>query len=86
MPNSDEKYHVFISHSSKDANRAMAVCKTLERRAVRCWIAPRDIVPGTEWGEAIIDGIDRSRILSSNVSSLYFRFLPDFPLGTANSR
>lgn len=62
MPNLDEKYHVFISHSSKDAKWANAVCKTLERRAVRCWIAPRDIVPGTEWGEAIIDGIDRSRM------------------------
>ena len=63
MPNSAEKYDVFISHSSKDVKWANAVCKTLERRQIRCWIAPRDIVPGTEWGEAIIDGIDRSRML-----------------------
>ncbi len=57
------QYHVFISHSSQDRNWADAVCKVLEARKMRCWIAPRNITPGTEWGEAIIDGIDQSRII-----------------------
>ena len=35
----------------------------LERHRVRCWIAPRDITPGEEWGAAIIKGMNGSRIM-----------------------
>lgn len=48
---------VFISYSSKDRTVANMVCALLEERGRRCWIAPRDIVPGASWGEAIIDGL-----------------------------
>lgn len=48
---------VFISYSSKDGAVANMVCALLEERGHRCWIAPRDIVPGKEWGESIIGGI-----------------------------
>lgn len=34
----------------------------LEGNKIRCWVAPRDIVPGTPWGEAIIDAIAGSRV------------------------
>src|SRR5438874_12753634 len=54
---------VFVSHSAKDKTAAAAICSTLEHQGVRCWIAPRDIVPGKEWGEAIIDGISGCRIM-----------------------
>ena len=30
---------------------------------VTCWIAPRDVVPGADWGESIIDAIESSRIM-----------------------
>lgn len=53
---------VFISYSSKDRTVANMVCALLEARGHRCWIAPRDIVPGTAWGEAIIDGLKSSTI------------------------
>lgn len=53
---------VFISYSSKDRTIANMVCALLEERGHPCWIAPRDIVPGTSWGEAIIDGLKNSRI------------------------
>ena len=56
-------HDVFISHSAKDKPVADAVCATLEKGGVRCWIAPRDIVPGTQWGEAIIDAISSSRVM-----------------------
>jgi hypothetical protein len=36
---------------------ANAVVATLEGHGIRCWIAPRDILPGEDWGEAIIDAI-----------------------------
>jgi hypothetical protein len=48
---------VFISYSSKDKPVGDAACAILEQRGYRCWIAPRDILPGTEWGEAIINGL-----------------------------
>jgi hypothetical protein len=56
-------HDVFISHSAKDKPVADAVCATLENGGVRCWIAPRDIVPGTQWGEAIIDAISACRVM-----------------------
>ncbi len=54
---------VFICHSSKDKAVADAVCATLEQQGVRCWIAPRDIAPGAEWGEAIVSAIQSSRVM-----------------------
>lgn len=56
-------YDAFISYSSKDKAIADAVVATLEADGVRCWVAPRDIVPGKEWSEAIIDGINKSRMV-----------------------
>jgi len=46
-------YEVFISHSIKDKAAAEAVCAKLEEQKIRCWIAPRDIAPGTDWAEAL---------------------------------
>ena len=53
---------VFISYSSKDKPVGDAACAVLEQRGFRCWIAPRDIVPGTEWGEAIIGGLTSCQV------------------------
>lgn len=53
---------VFISYSSKDRTIANMLCALLEERGHRCWIAPRDIVPGTSWGEAIIDALKSSTV------------------------
>ena len=47
----------------QDKPTADAICAALERDRVRCWIAPRDIVPGANWGEAIVEGIKVSRIM-----------------------
>ena len=56
-------HDVFISHSSKDKTIANAVCAALEADKIRCWIAPRDIRPGYTWAEAILDAIEKSRIM-----------------------
>jgi len=55
-------YNVFISYSSSDKTIADAICAHLEANKINCWIAPRDIVPGIEYGEAIIDGIEACSI------------------------
>jgi TIR domain len=53
-------HDVFVSHSVKDKAVAEAIVARLE---VTCWIAPRDVVPGADWGESIIDAIESSRIM-----------------------
>ncbi|BCM88444.1 putative HTH-type transcriptional regulator [Abditibacteriota bacterium] len=54
---------VFISYSSKDKQVTDAVCAALEVREIPCWMAPRDILPGTDWSEAILEAIVGSRIV-----------------------
>ena len=56
-------HDAFISYSTHDKAAADATCAALEGSGIRCWIAPRDIVPGAEWGEAIIDGINGCRVV-----------------------
>jgi hypothetical protein len=56
-------HDVFISYSAKDKTTADGVCATLETKGIRCWIAPRDILPGMDWGEAIIEAINGSRVI-----------------------
>ena len=55
-------HDVFISYSAKDRTAADAVCAALESEGIRCWIAPRDILPGIDWSESIIEAIERARI------------------------
>jgi hypothetical protein len=54
-------HDVFISYSSKDKPTADAACAVLESKGIRCWIAPRDIMPGDDWGETIVEAIHNSR-------------------------
>lgn len=67
-------YDVFISYSHVDKLAADAACATLEAAGIRCWIAPRDIAPGAEWGEAIVEAIDHCSVMvlifSSNANEL----------------
>jgi len=56
-------HDVFISYSHHDKPQADAVCATLEAKGIRCWIAPRDVIPGQEWGAAIVDAIRSSRVM-----------------------
>jgi hypothetical protein len=56
-------HDVFVSHSSKDKATADAVCAVLEANRIRCWMAPRDIQPGADWGESIIDAITGCRAM-----------------------
>ena len=56
-------HDVFISYSTEDKPVADAVCVTLESRGIRCWVAPRDVLPGMDWGEAIIRAVTESRVM-----------------------
>jgi TolB-like protein/Flp pilus assembly protein TadD len=54
---------VFVSYASQDAAIAQKVCSSLETAGIRCWIAPRDVVPGTLYAEGIVHALDDSKIL-----------------------
>ncbi len=55
-------HDVFISYSTVDKPAADAVCAKVEARGIRCWIAPRDIMPGVDWSDAIIDALSGCRV------------------------
>jgi hypothetical protein len=54
---------VFVSYSHADKATADAACAMLEGSGVRCWIAPRDIPPGSQWAGAVISAIDHCRVM-----------------------
>src|SRR5277367_973708 len=54
---------VFISYASADASVAQNVCAALEAAGILCWIAPRDVVPGTLYADGIVGALDESKVL-----------------------
>jgi hypothetical protein len=49
---------VFISYASADQEAAYRFGRLLEEEGIGCWIAPRDVTPGGDYGEAIIRAIE----------------------------
>ena len=58
----DTAYDVFISHATEDKKTADAMCHYLEEQKIRCWIAPRDILPGQDFADAIAQAIKKTKI------------------------
>jgi outer membrane biosynthesis protein TonB len=56
-------HDVFISHSNKDKVIADATCAWLESCNIRCWIAPRDVPLGANWGASILKAIRGARVM-----------------------
>ena len=54
---------VFISHASENRAEAAAVCAALEAHGIGCWIAPRDVVGGQDYAEALVDAVASCRAL-----------------------
>jgi tetratricopeptide (TPR) repeat protein len=61
-------FEVFISHASGDAVLAQAIVQRLEAAEIQCWIAPRDIVPGTDYAQSIIEAIETVAVMVVVVS------------------
>lgn len=55
-------HDVFISYSSRNKPTALAICHVLEEHRIKCWIAPRDIPPGADYGDVIDDAIVSCRL------------------------
>jgi len=55
-------HDVFISYSSKNKNVADAIVGDFEQHGIKCWYAPRDILPGQKWVAAIREGLNASSV------------------------
>ena len=55
-------HDVFISYPSQNKPLADAICAKLESNNIRTWIAPRDILPGQNYAEALLHAIDSCKI------------------------
>lgn len=61
-------YDVFVSYSSADRVLAEAIVHELESEGIDCWIAPRNILPGANYGEAIVAAIQDVEVMVVVVS------------------
>ena len=61
--NESAHHDIFVSYSHEDKAVADAICATLESHNIRCWIAPRDVLPGEDYPAAIINAIEQCRIM-----------------------
>jgi TIR domain len=55
-------HDVFISHSAHNREVADAICGALEKAAIRCWVAPRDVRPGRSFPGEITRAIQQSKV------------------------
>jgi len=55
-------HDVFICHSSHDRDVADAACIALEQRGLRCWIAPRDLDPASNYRDSAAEAIAAGRV------------------------
>lgn len=73
---SDNARDVFICHrtAAPDQDIADAICTRLEERGLRCWIAPRNILAGSQnYERDIIKGVENCRLFLfvSSFKSIY---------------
>jgi tetratricopeptide (TPR) repeat protein len=54
---------VFISYATADRAEALKVCEAIERRGIPCWISMRDVPPGANYQEAIVQSLRTARAL-----------------------
>ena len=54
---------VFISYASQDVTVADVVVGAFERAGLKCWIAPRDVVPGALYADEIVRAINEAKVV-----------------------
>lgn len=64
---------IFVSYASQDREAAERLTKEVEDRGMPCWLAPRDVPFGSNFGAAIIDAIETTEVfvvlLSANANN-----------------
>lgn len=55
-------HDVFISYSHENSEASLAICHALEQNKIKCWIAPRNIPSGSEYGDVIESAICNCKV------------------------
>jgi TolB-like protein/Tfp pilus assembly protein PilF len=63
LGSSSPEADVFISYASKDAATANAVVAVLESQDFKCWIAPRNVTPGSQYADGIVRAINGAKVV-----------------------
>jgi TolB-like protein/Tfp pilus assembly protein PilF len=61
-PKQNPTHDVFVSYASQDAAVANTVVEHLEQHGIRCWIAPRDVTPGSQYADEIVGAINDAKV------------------------
>jgi len=61
--------YVYLCFAREDRAVAETVCRALEGAGIHCWMAPRDILPGTDWEASINQAIEDSSVVIPLISS-----------------
>jgi TolB-like protein len=56
-------HDVFVSYASQDAAVANSIVENLEQHGIKCWIAPRDVTPGSKYADEIVEAINNAKVL-----------------------
>jgi hypothetical protein len=48
-------HDAFVSYASQEVAAANSIVEHLEQIGLKCWIAPRDVKPGAQYADAIVD-------------------------------
>jgi hypothetical protein len=59
----DVSIDAFVSYASHDTSVADFIVEALEKHGLRCWIAPRDVTPGSHYADHIMSAISRAKVL-----------------------
>jgi hypothetical protein len=62
------KHRVFISYAGAQKAYADSICDQLEAGGIRCWIAHRDISPGTDWVDRIPEAVEHAELVLALLS------------------
>jgi len=54
---------VFVSYSQPDRAPALGIVAHLEAHGIDCWVAPRDVEPGSDWAAQIVEAIAAARVM-----------------------
>jgi TolB-like protein/tetratricopeptide (TPR) repeat protein len=62
-PNQAAARDVFVSYASQDVAVANAVVEALEQQGIKCWIAPRNVTPGSQYADEIVGAINDAKVI-----------------------
>src|SRR5579871_3505943 len=61
--------YAFISYTSRDRERVLALADTLEAAGIRVWLDRRDLVGGRTWDASIVDAITNCTVFALTCSA-----------------